>query len=178
MPSDRGSGLCGEEAGRRSVCWRHGRPFQRPGHTGRRNAPRECHGNMVAIEEFKGRFVWADYAAPWCRPCISQAQAIKEVEKSLGEGVVFLTVMTSATEEYASIPDQHTAKAWANRFGLNPEWRRQTCGRGQSRHTSSIPRKDKPSIVLRVICPQIKSTTFRVTCRIGTNGRETDAGNG
>ena len=78
-------------------------------------------GNMVAIEEFKGRFVWADYAAPWCRPCISQAQAIKEVEKSLGEGVVFLTVMTSATEEYASIPDQHTAKAWANRFGLNPE---------------------------------------------------------
>src|SRR5438552_15910714 len=51
-------------------------------------------GNMVAIEEFKGHFVWADYAAPWCQPCIPQAQAIKEVERSSGDRVVFLTVMT------------------------------------------------------------------------------------
>ena len=78
-------------------------------------------GNMVAIEEFRGHFVWADYAAPWCQPCIPQAQAIKQVETSLGERVVFLTVMTSASEEYASIPNRQTAKAWADRFGLNPE---------------------------------------------------------
>jgi len=77
-------------------------------------------GNMVAIEEFKGHFVWADYAAPWCQPCIPQAQAIKQLETSLGERVVFLTVMTSASQEYESIPDQQNAKAWANRFGLDP----------------------------------------------------------
>src|SRR5213592_4972457 len=134
-------------------------------------------GNMVAIEEFRGHFVWADYAAPWCQPCIPQAQAIKQVETSLGERVVFLTVMTSASEEYASIPDRQTAKAWANRFGLNPErvvaatnlwaWTIPT-------HILFSP-EGQPSIVPRVIFPQVKSTTsFRITSRIGRNGREAD----
>src|SRR5437867_4050844 len=62
-------------------------------------------GNMVVIEEFKGHFVWADYAATWCQPCISQAPALKELEKSLGARVVFLTVMSSASQEDESISD-------------------------------------------------------------------------
>lgn len=78
-------------------------------------------GKQVSIGQFKGRFVWADYAAPWCRPCVTQAKAIKSLEKSLGDRVVFFTVITSASEEYEDVPDQQTAMAWAQRFGFDPD---------------------------------------------------------
>jgi thiol-disulfide isomerase/thioredoxin len=77
-------------------------------------------GEMVSVVEFEGRFVWADYAAPWCKPCVAQAQVIKRLENAFGDKVVFLTVMTSASPEYESIPTQETARAWSQRCGLNP----------------------------------------------------------
>ena len=80
-----------------------------------------ANGRMVTMDEYKGRFVWADYAAPWCQPCVAQAQAIKSIENSLADEVVFLTVMTSASQRYEDAPDQKTARAWATRFGLNSE---------------------------------------------------------
>jgi hypothetical protein len=78
-------------------------------------------GKQVSIGQFKGWFVWADYAAPWCQPCVPQATAIKSLERSLGDRVVFLTVITSASEKYEDVPDQQTAMAWAQRFGLDPD---------------------------------------------------------
>ena len=39
------------------------------------------HGEEVCVADFEGRFVWADYAAPWCRPCVAQAKIIKALEK-------------------------------------------------------------------------------------------------
>ena len=77
-------------------------------------------GEMVSVVEFEGSFVWADYAAPWCKPCAAQAQVIRRLENAFGDEVVFLTVMTSASPEFESIPTQETARAWSQRFGLNP----------------------------------------------------------
>lgn len=79
-----------------------------------------ANGGMVSVVEFEGCFVWADYAAPWCKPCVAQAQVIKGLEKAYGDEVVFLTVMTSASPEFQSIPTQETARAWTHRFGLDP----------------------------------------------------------
>jgi thiol-disulfide isomerase/thioredoxin len=76
---------------------------------------------QVSVAQFDGRFVWTDYAAPWCQPCVTQAQAIKSLERTLGDRVVFLTVITSASEKYEDVPDQQTARAWAQRFGLDPD---------------------------------------------------------
>ena len=78
------------------------------------------HGEEVCVAEFEGHFVWADYAAPWCGPCAAQAKIIKALETELADEVVFLTVITSAKNEFQSIPTQETAKAWARRFGLDP----------------------------------------------------------
>jgi thiol-disulfide isomerase/thioredoxin len=78
-------------------------------------------GKKVSVAEFKGRFVWADYAGPWCQPCVTQAQALKSLEGAFGDRVVFFTVMTSSSAEYEDIPTQQTAGAWAQRFGLNPD---------------------------------------------------------
>jgi len=80
------------------------------------NALRE----MVSVADFEGSFVWADYAATWCKPCVAQAQVIKGLENRFGDQVVFLTVMTSASAEFESIPTAKTARAWAQRFGLDP----------------------------------------------------------
>ena len=78
-------------------------------------------GEEVCVAEFEGQFVWADYAAPWCRPCIAQARIIKALETELEDEVIFLTVITSETSGFQSIPTQQTANAWARRFGLDPD---------------------------------------------------------
>jgi thiol-disulfide isomerase/thioredoxin len=78
-------------------------------------------GRDVSIAEFEGHFIWADYAGPWCQPCVNQAQAIKSLENNFGDRVVFLTVMTSKSPQYEDVPDRQTALAWAGRFGLDPD---------------------------------------------------------
>jgi thiol-disulfide isomerase/thioredoxin len=80
-----------------------------------------ANGRKVAISGFRGRYVWADSAAPWCSPCIPQSQTIRRLQDSVGESVIFLTVMTSETPGHADIPDQGTALSWSKRFGLNPD---------------------------------------------------------
>lgn len=77
-------------------------------------------GRHQCIDRFAGKFVWADYAAPWCQPCLVQARVIKKLEAELGQHIVFLTVMTSVEPEYQSIPTVETARDWSNRFGLEP----------------------------------------------------------
>jgi thiol-disulfide isomerase/thioredoxin len=77
-------------------------------------------GDEVCVADFEGQFVWADYAAPWCNPCRAQAKVIKALEKEFGDRVVFLTVITSAKNEFNSAPTQQTAKSWARKYGLDP----------------------------------------------------------
>lgn len=77
-------------------------------------------GNEIIINEFSGKFVWNDFAAPWCSPCIPQAQVIKRLEAAYPDKVVFITVMTSKSSKYSDLPDQQTAQDWSRRFGLNP----------------------------------------------------------
>ena len=80
-----------------------------------------ANGRSVAVSEFRGRFVWADYAAPWCSPCAPQSRVIRRLQDRYVGNVVFLTVMTSETTGYEGRPDQGTARSWANRFRLDPE---------------------------------------------------------
>ena len=80
-----------------------------------------ANGEMVSLEDFADQFIWSDYAAPWCRPCTPQTQAIKQVERSLDDdAVVFLTVMTSDTGGFGDPATRQTAAKWASRFGLDP----------------------------------------------------------
>ena len=76
-------------------------------------------GQPVAMDRFRGKFVWATYAAPWCRPCVSQASAVKTIENESPRRTVFLTVMTSKSTKYNDVPNQETARVWADRFGLD-----------------------------------------------------------
>ncbi|MFO7871795.1 MAG: thioredoxin family protein [Kiritimatiellia bacterium] len=75
----------------------------------------------VSMTDFAGRFVWAEYAAPWCNVCAWQTPETKRVEKDLGDEVVFLTVMTARSRKYNDHATVATAKSWAGKYRLDPD---------------------------------------------------------
>jgi hypothetical protein len=57
--------------------------------TGRTQEPRpNALGEPVHMTEFEGEFVWAEYAATWCKACTQQTPVTKRVEADLGEEIV------------------------------------------------------------------------------------------
>lgn len=50
-------------------------------------------GSKVALEDLRGKIVYVDIWATWCRPCIMQIPALKEVEEMYkGKDVQFVSV--------------------------------------------------------------------------------------
>lgn len=89
---------------------------------GRTQEPRpNALGQPVSMTDFEGRFVWAEYAATWCKVCAWQTPVTKSVAGEMGEGIVFLTIMTGQSNKYDDHATVATAKAWVGRFGLEPE---------------------------------------------------------
>jgi thiol-disulfide isomerase/thioredoxin len=79
-------------------------------------------GEEIAIDKYSGKFVWVDLAAPWCSACVPQTKAIKRLEKSFSEEVVFITIMTSRTAGKSTSPaNRQTAIRWSKELGLDPE---------------------------------------------------------
>ncbi|MCK5706580.1 MAG: hypothetical protein KAI43_02915 [Candidatus Aureabacteria bacterium] len=78
------------------------------------------HQNVI-ITDFNGKFVWATYAAPWCKACRFQAPIIKRIEKSFKTNTVFITILTSKSMRYEDIPSIETAKDWAEENKLDPK---------------------------------------------------------
>ena len=77
-------------------------------------------GQRVRMEQYAGKFLWAEYAAPWCAPCGQQASVMRQIEGKLGRNVVVLTIMTSEMGGYGHPATQSTARNWASQHGLNP----------------------------------------------------------
>ena len=76
----------------------------------------DADGRTVRWSDFSGRFVWAEYAAPWCSICAQQSPELRNLDRP---ELVVVTVMTSEIEGYGHPPTSRTAAAWADRFGLN-----------------------------------------------------------
>ncbi len=88
----------------------------------RTQAPRSnALGEPVAMPDFAGRFIWAEYAATWCKTCAWQTPQTRKAEQQAAEDMVFLTVMTGKSTKYNDHATVATAKAWSERFGLRPE---------------------------------------------------------
>jgi len=77
-------------------------------------------GEMVCVDQYEGKFLWADYAAPWCSACKPQTRDIRKLDGRCGEDVVFLTVMTSDMKGYGDPATRETAARWSKAFGLDP----------------------------------------------------------
>jgi len=50
-------------------------------------------GKNVSLEDLKGKFLYVDIWATWCRPCIQQLPAMKELEeKYRGQNIEFVSI--------------------------------------------------------------------------------------
>jgi thiol-disulfide isomerase/thioredoxin len=78
-------------------------------------------GEPVAMADFDGDFIWAEYAAPWCKACSWQTPETQKAEQDTADDVVFLTIMTAKSEAYNDHATVDTAGSWAGRFGLDAE---------------------------------------------------------
>jgi hypothetical protein len=78
-------------------------------------------GARVRMEQFEGRFVWAEYAAPWCSSCAGQAAVIRRLNASRGRETVFLTILTSDVGGYGHPATRKTARRWARKHRLDPK---------------------------------------------------------
>jgi thiol-disulfide isomerase/thioredoxin len=110
---------CGGSSGGRNFAVGNMADTSYYGQRGRVSRP-NAQGQKVALETFAGRFIWSEYAAPWCNPCTWQTKEFKNIDGEFGEKVVFLTVMTSDMGGYGDPATQATAANWASRFGLDP----------------------------------------------------------
>jgi thiol-disulfide isomerase/thioredoxin len=86
---------------------------------GRRGVPYgpTATGESLDLAAFKGRYVWVDYSAPWCGPCVSQAPTIRRLEHAYNGRVVFLTVLVSDSSPRKPAT-RATARVWASQHQL------------------------------------------------------------
>lgn len=91
-------------------------------------------GQPVGADRFEGRFLFVEYAAPWCSSSGPQAVSFRNLTsrgRFAGREVVFLTVMTGG-EEALTPSTRETAAEWARRYSLDPA---RVVAEGQSSRT-------------------------------------------
>lgn len=60
-------------------------------------------GGTSSLDDFKGKFVYIDVWATWCKPCLAQIPALKDLEKEyLDKNIEFVSISTDK-------PDKHEA---------------------------------------------------------------------
>ncbi len=49
-------------------------------------------GSTTSMADLKGKYIYIDVWATWCRPCLAEIPALKELEKELGDKMHFLSI--------------------------------------------------------------------------------------
>lgn len=61
---------------------------------------KDAQGNLVSLEDFKGKVVYLDFWASWCRPCLGEIPAGEELKKYFaGKDVVFINISIDEGEQ-------------------------------------------------------------------------------
>lgn len=58
-------------------------------------------GGTSSLDDFKGKFVFVDVWATWCRPCLAQIPALKQLDEEYkGKNIAFVSISTDKIEKY------------------------------------------------------------------------------
>lgn len=58
-------------------------------------------GGTSSLDDFNGKYVFIDVWATWCKPCIAQIPALKELEKEYeGKNIVFISISMDKPEKH------------------------------------------------------------------------------
>lgn len=68
----------------------------------------DLEGQPVNLEQFKGKTVFLNFWATWCKPCIREMPSIESAEKQLSKkGVVFLLASDESPDLIREFKKQH-----------------------------------------------------------------------
>ena len=79
-----------------------------------------AYNTPVKIESYEGKFLWAEYAATWCKTCSQQTPQVKKAHNALKDRVSFITVMTGQSTRYGDHGTVKSALLWASKHHLDP----------------------------------------------------------
>lgn len=61
---------------------------------------KDANGNVVDFSTFRGKYVYIDLWASWCKPCLKELPALQKLEKELkNKNVVFLSISIDTKED-------------------------------------------------------------------------------
>jgi len=68
---------------------------------------KDLNGNMVNMEDYKGKVIFLNFWATWCMPCVAELPSINNLHNQFKEKVIFLLI---SNEELAKVKSYHTKK--------------------------------------------------------------------
>jgi thiol-disulfide isomerase/thioredoxin len=85
-------------------------------------ALRDLDGNSVRLSDFKGQYVYLDFWASWCAPCIRSMRVMKELNEKYSNYVKIISISLDAKERKAKNFVEKYGYDWTFlHFGAEPE---------------------------------------------------------
>lgn len=57
-------------------------------------------GTSTSLSDLKGKYVYVDVWATWCKPCLAEIPALKELEIEMGEDIHFVSISIDKKDKY------------------------------------------------------------------------------
>jgi thiol-disulfide isomerase/thioredoxin len=84
-------------------------------------------GGTTSLADLKGKYVYIDVWATWCKPCLAEIPALKELEKEFGDRMHFVSISVDKEDKHQAWKDMVTDKQlkgyqlyadnnWASKF--------------------------------------------------------------
>lgn len=68
-------------------------------------------GGTTSLDDFKGKFVYIDVWATWCKPCLAEIPALKELEEEYkGKNIEFVSISTDKPNKHKAWKDMIASK--------------------------------------------------------------------
>jgi len=57
-------------------------------------------GTQTSLSDLTGKYVYVDVWATWCKPCLAEIPALKELEKEMGEDIHFVSISIDREDKH------------------------------------------------------------------------------
>jgi thiol-disulfide isomerase/thioredoxin len=57
-------------------------------------------GGKSSLKDFRGKYVYLDNWATWCRPCLGEIPSLKKLEKKYGDKIHFISISLDREKDY------------------------------------------------------------------------------
>jgi thiol-disulfide isomerase/thioredoxin len=70
-------------------------------------------GEKVSLKDFRGKYVYLDFMASWCGPCLAEMKEIADLKKKYGDKVIFISIsLDEKIEDFKKFCDKNPKYDW------------------------------------------------------------------